>query len=94
MFQVFIRDLVRNLFREGNEAYQEGDWEGSLSHYSEALSIADYANSEEIHISDEVLEKLHVNRIACYSNKVICSARLQGAVAVGLQPCPSPGRAA
>ncbi|KAJ6655948.1 hypothetical protein lerEdw1_004533 [Lerista edwardsae] len=68
-YEVFIRDLVKNLFHEGNEAYQEGDWEGSLSHYSEALNIADYANSEGIHISDEVLEKLHVNRIACYSKK-------------------------
>ncbi|XP_066496957.1 zinc finger CCCH domain-containing protein 7A-like [Tiliqua scincoides] len=68
-YEVFIRDLVKNLFHEGNDAYQEGDWEGSLSHYSEALNIADYANSEGIHISDEVLEKLHVNRIACYSKK-------------------------
>nr|XP_060642730.1 zinc finger CCCH domain-containing protein 7A isoform X1 [Anolis sagrei ordinatus] len=68
-YEVFIRDLVKNLFHEGNEAYQEGDWEGSLSHYSEALNIADYASSEGIHISDEILEKLRVNRIACYSKK-------------------------
>lgn len=70
MFQIFIRELVKNLFNEGNDAYREGDWEGSLNHYSEALNIADYANSEGIHISDEILEKLHVNRIACYSKKV------------------------
>uniref|UniRef100_A0A670Z9R4 Zinc finger CCCH-type containing 7A n=1 Tax=Pseudonaja textilis TaxID=8673 RepID=A0A670Z9R4_PSETE len=68
-FQIFIRELVKNLFNEGNDAYREGDWEGSLNHYSEALNIADYANSEGIHISDEILEKLHVNRIACYSKK-------------------------
>uniref|UniRef100_A0A803SNS0 C3H1-type domain-containing protein n=1 Tax=Anolis carolinensis TaxID=28377 RepID=A0A803SNS0_ANOCA len=69
VFQVFIRDLVKNLFHEGNDAYRESDWEGSLSHYSEALNISDYASSEGIHISDEILEKLHVNRIACYSKK-------------------------
>ncbi|XP_026560247.1 zinc finger CCCH domain-containing protein 7A [Pseudonaja textilis] len=68
-YEIFIRELVKNLFNEGNDAYREGDWEGSLNHYSEALNIADYANSEGIHISDEILEKLHVNRIACYSKK-------------------------
>lgn len=67
-YELFIRDLVRNLFHEGNDVYREGDWRGSLSHYTEAINIADYANSEEIHVSDDVLEKLHVNRIACFSN--------------------------
>lgn len=70
MFQLFIRELVRNLFNEGNDVYQEGDWRGSLSHYTEAINIADYANSEEIHVSDDILEKLHVNRIACFSHMV------------------------
>ena len=70
MFQLFIRELVRNLFNEGNDVYREGDWRGSLSHYTEAINIADYANSEEIHVSDDILEKLHVNRIACFSNMV------------------------
>uniref|UniRef100_A0A8D0GSD0 Uncharacterized protein n=1 Tax=Sphenodon punctatus TaxID=8508 RepID=A0A8D0GSD0_SPHPU len=65
---LFIRELVRNLFNEGNDAYREGDWGASLNHYTEALSIAEYANSEEINISNEIQEKLHVNRIACYSN--------------------------
>uniref|UniRef100_A0A8D0FIS3 C3H1-type domain-containing protein n=1 Tax=Strix occidentalis caurina TaxID=311401 RepID=A0A8D0FIS3_STROC len=68
LFQLFIRELVRNLFNEGNDVYREGDWRGSLSHYTEAINIADYANSEEIHVSDDILEKLHVNRIACFSN--------------------------
>ncbi|EMP37325.1 Zinc finger CCCH domain-containing protein 7A [Chelonia mydas] len=67
-YELFIRGLVRNLFNEGNDAYREGDWGRSQSHYTEALNISDYANSEEIHISNEILEKLHVNRIACYSN--------------------------
>ncbi|KQK75713.1 hypothetical protein AAES_142221 [Amazona aestiva] len=65
---LFIRELVRKLFNEGNDVYREGDWRGSLSHYTEAINIADYANSEEIHVSDDILEKLHVNRIACFSN--------------------------
>ncbi|XP_062999631.1 zinc finger CCCH domain-containing protein 7A isoform X2 [Elgaria multicarinata webbii] len=68
-YEIFIWELVKNLFNEGNDAYRESDWEGSLNHYSEALNIADYASSEGIHISDEILEKLHVNRIACYSKK-------------------------
>ncbi|XP_042294296.1 zinc finger CCCH domain-containing protein 7A isoform X2 [Sceloporus undulatus] len=68
-YEVFIRELVKNLFNEGNDAYREGNWEGSLSHYSEALNIADYASSEGIHISNEILEKLRVNRIVCYSKK-------------------------
>lgn len=70
LLQLFIRELVRNLFNEGNDVYREGDWRGSLSHYTEAINIADYANSEEIHVSDDILEKLHVNRIACFSNMV------------------------
>lgn len=69
-FQIFIRELVKNLFNEGNDSYRECDWEGSMNHYSEALNIADYANSEGIHIPDDILEKLRVNRIACYSKKV------------------------
>ncbi|NWT45107.1 Z3H7A protein, partial [Chroicocephalus maculipennis] len=67
-YELFIRELVRNLFNEGNDVYREGDWRGSLSHYTEAINIADYANSEEIHVSDDILEKLHVNRTACFSN--------------------------
>ncbi|XP_006015582.1 zinc finger CCCH domain-containing protein 7A isoform X1 [Alligator sinensis] len=67
-YELFIRELVRNLFNEGNDAYRERDWGGSLSHYTEAINVADYANSEDIHISSEILEKLHVNRIACFSN--------------------------
>jgi len=79
LFQLFIRELVRNLFNEGNDVYREGDWRGSLSHYTEAINIADYANSEEIHVSDDILEKLHVNRIACFSKMV--SFSLNGMIA-------------
>ena len=66
-FKVYLGALVRNLFNEGNDVYRERDWNSSVSQYSEALSIADYAKSEEILIPKEIIEKLHINRIACYS---------------------------
>lgn len=67
-YAVYLRALVRNLFNEGNDVYRERDWNSSISQYTEALNIADYAKSEEILIPKEIIEKLHVNRIACYSN--------------------------
>ncbi|KAF7461119.1 zinc finger CCCH domain-containing protein 7A [Marmota monax] len=82
-YAVYLRALVRNLFNEGNDVYRERDWNSSISQYTEALNIADYAKSEEISIPKEIIEKLHINRIACYSNmgfhdKVVedCSAVL------------------
>nr|XP_010595604.1 zinc finger CCCH domain-containing protein 7A isoform X2 [Loxodonta africana] len=67
-YAVYLRALVRNLFNEGNDVYRERNWNGSISQYTEALNIADYAKSEEIVIPKEIVEKLHINRIACYSN--------------------------
>uniref|UniRef100_A0A8C5YY76 Zinc finger CCCH-type containing 7A n=1 Tax=Marmota marmota marmota TaxID=9994 RepID=A0A8C5YY76_MARMA len=67
-YAVYLRALVRNLFNEGNDVYRERDWNSSISQYTEALNIADYAKSEEISIPKEIIEKLHINRIACYSN--------------------------
>ncbi|ELW67646.1 Zinc finger CCCH domain-containing protein 7A [Tupaia chinensis] len=67
-YAVYLRALVRNLFNEGNDVYRERDWKSSISQYTEALNIADYAKSEEILIPKEIIEKLHINRIACYSN--------------------------
>ncbi|XP_054991976.1 zinc finger CCCH domain-containing protein 7A isoform X1 [Sorex araneus] len=67
-YAVYLRALVRNLFNEGNDVYREHDWSSSLSQYTEALNIADYAKTEEILIPKEIIEKLHINRIACYSN--------------------------
>lgn len=61
---------MRNLFNEGNDIYRERDWSSSISQYTEALNIAAYAKSEEIVIPKEIIEKLHINRIACYSNMV------------------------
>ncbi|GAB5583065.1 zinc finger CCCH domain-containing protein 7A [Prionailurus iriomotensis] len=67
-YAVYLRALVRNLFNEGNDVYREHDWNSSISQYTEALNIAGYAKSEEIVIPKEIIEKLHINRIACYSN--------------------------
>nr|XP_020022846.1 zinc finger CCCH domain-containing protein 7A isoform X3 [Castor canadensis] len=67
-YAVYLRALVRNLFNEGNDVYRDQDWNSSVSQYTEALNIADYAKSEDIVIPEEIIEKLRVNRIACYSN--------------------------
>lgn len=67
-YAVYLHALVRNLFNEGNDIYRECDWSSSLIQYSEALSIANYAKSEEILIPEEIIEKLRINCIACYSN--------------------------
>ncbi|XP_044160109.1 zinc finger CCCH domain-containing protein 7A [Bufo gargarizans] len=64
-YEVFIQKLIRNLFNEGNDLYREGLKDESINQYTEALSIASYASSEEIAITSETLEKLHVNRAAC-----------------------------
>uniref|UniRef100_A0A5F7ZNI6 Zinc finger CCCH-type containing 7A n=1 Tax=Macaca mulatta TaxID=9544 RepID=A0A5F7ZNI6_MACMU len=67
-YAVYLHALVRNLFNEGNDVYRERDWNNSISQYTEALNIADYAKSEEILIPKDIIEKLYINRIACYSN--------------------------
>ncbi|XP_076865357.1 zinc finger CCCH domain-containing protein 7A [Brachyhypopomus gauderio] len=67
-YEVFIQDLVRNLYGEGNDVFHEGEWARSVELYSEALSIAVYADSEEISIAPKMMEKLHANRAASYLN--------------------------
>uniref|UniRef100_A0A7N6F9M1 C3H1-type domain-containing protein n=1 Tax=Anabas testudineus TaxID=64144 RepID=A0A7N6F9M1_ANATE len=69
-FQVFIKDLVWNLFGEGNDVFKEGEWTKSIEMYTEALSVADYADSEDISIPAGLLEKLYANRAAAYLNIV------------------------
>lgn len=59
-----------NLFGEGNDVFQEGEWTKSIEMYTEALSIADYADSEDICVPTSVLEKLYANRAAAYLNIV------------------------
>uniref|UniRef100_A0AAQ5ZF32 C3H1-type domain-containing protein n=1 Tax=Amphiprion ocellaris TaxID=80972 RepID=A0AAQ5ZF32_AMPOC len=65
---VFIKDLVWNLFGEGNDVFKEGEWTKSIEMYTEALSIADYADSEDICVPTGLLEKLYANRAAAYLN--------------------------
>ncbi|KAL4659015.1 zinc finger CCCH domain-containing protein 7A [Arapaima gigas] len=67
-YDIFIQDLVRNLFGEGNDVYREGEWTKSIELYAEALSVADYADSEDISISAGIIEKLYANRAAAYLN--------------------------
>uniref|UniRef100_A0A671UER3 Zinc finger CCCH-type containing 7A n=1 Tax=Sparus aurata TaxID=8175 RepID=A0A671UER3_SPAAU len=67
-YEVFIKDLVWNLFGEGNDVFKEGEWTKSIEMYTEALSIADYADSEEICVPTGLMEKLYANRAAAYLN--------------------------
>lgn len=73
--QEFIQTLVRNLFAEGNDVFLEGEWAKSVELYTEALNIAEYAESEDIAISQEIKEKLHANRAASYLNIVSLCVR-------------------
>lgn len=68
--QVFIKDLVWNLFGEGNDVFKEGEWTKSIEMYTESLSIAEYADSEDICVPTGLLEKLYANRAAAYLNIV------------------------
>ncbi len=53
--------------------FLEGEWARSVELYTEALNIAEYAESEDIFISQNLREKLHANRAASYLNIVrIC----------------------
>ncbi|KAJ8344674.1 hypothetical protein SKAU_G00288670 [Synaphobranchus kaupii] len=67
-YEVFIQELVTKLFGEGNDIYNEGEWARSVELYTEALSIAEYADSEDICISSTMMEKLYANRAAAYLN--------------------------
>lgn len=59
-----------HLFGEGNDLFREGEWTKSIEMYTEALNIAEYADSEEICIPAGLLEKLYANRAAAYLNIV------------------------
>ncbi|XP_010793439.1 zinc finger CCCH domain-containing protein 7A isoform X2 [Notothenia coriiceps] len=69
-YELFIKDLVWNLFGEGNDVFREGDWTKSIEMFTEALSIAEYADSEDICVPASLLEKLYANRAAAYLNIV------------------------
>uniref|UniRef100_A0A671R9U0 Zinc finger CCCH domain-containing protein 7A-like n=1 Tax=Sinocyclocheilus anshuiensis TaxID=1608454 RepID=A0A671R9U0_9TELE len=67
-YEVFIQSLVRNLFGEANDVFLEGEWARSVELYTESLNIAEYAESEDIIISQDLKEKLYANRAASYLN--------------------------
>ncbi|XP_061702167.1 zinc finger CCCH domain-containing protein 7A isoform X2 [Syngnathoides biaculeatus] len=67
-YEMFIKDLIWNLFGEGNDVFKEGEWTKSIEMYTEALNIADYANSEDICVAVGLLEKLYANRAAACLN--------------------------
>lgn len=64
-----------HLFGEGNDLSREGDWTKSIEMYTEALNIAEYADSEDICIPSSLLEKLYANRAAAYLTIVPVSPR-------------------
>nr|DBA20315.1 TPA: hypothetical protein GDO54_016022 [Pyxicephalus adspersus] len=65
-YEIFVQRLIRNLYNEGNDLYKEGLKNDSINQYSEALSLASYAASEDIVINSETLGRLHVNRASCF----------------------------
>uniref|UniRef100_UPI00398F3997 zinc finger CCCH domain-containing protein 7B isoform X2 n=1 Tax=Pristiophorus japonicus TaxID=55135 RepID=UPI00398F3997 len=65
-YEAFLHRLVKNLLEEGNGLYREEDYKLALVQYVEALNVAQYAESDEVVISQHLLEKLYVNRAACY----------------------------
>ncbi|XP_077414351.1 zinc finger CCCH domain-containing protein 7A isoform X2 [Vanacampus margaritifer] len=67
-YEKFIKDLVWNLFGEGNDVFKEGEWTKSIEMYTEALSVADYADSEDISVATGLIEKLYANRAAACLN--------------------------
>ncbi|XP_060799080.1 zinc finger CCCH domain-containing protein 7A [Neoarius graeffei] len=65
-YEVFLQDLVRNLFGEGNDVFREGNWARSVELYTEALDVSEYAESEDIDVPCKTRERLHANRAAAY----------------------------
>ncbi|KAM4697785.1 zinc finger CCCH domain-containing protein 7A [Rhinophrynus dorsalis] len=68
-YEIFVQKLVKDLYNEGNDLYREGYIDDSINQYLEALSIADYAVTEDICIPNNTLERLYVNRAASYLDK-------------------------
>ncbi|KAM4632242.1 zinc finger CCCH domain-containing protein 7A isoform 1-T4 [Discoglossus pictus] len=65
-YEILIQKLVRNLYNEGNDLFRERNTNEAVNQYLEALSIVDYASSEDICMPNETLERLYLNRAACY----------------------------
>lgn len=65
-YKHFLQELVDNLYKEGNDLYHEDEVKLALGQYTEGLTVADYAASEELVLSQELLCRLFVNRSCCY----------------------------
>ncbi|XP_071983706.1 zinc finger CCCH domain-containing protein 7B isoform X2 [Engystomops pustulosus] len=65
-YKRFLQKLVEDLFTEGNDLYREDEVKLALGQYTEGLNVADYAASEELVLSQELLCRLLVNRSCCY----------------------------
>ncbi|XP_077308541.1 zinc finger CCCH domain-containing protein 7B isoform X5 [Lithobates pipiens] len=65
-YKHFLQELVENLYKEGNDLYHEDEVKLALGQYTEGLTVADYAASEELVLSQELLCRLFVNRSCCY----------------------------
>ncbi|XP_041943865.1 zinc finger CCCH domain-containing protein 7B-like isoform X2 [Alosa sapidissima] len=63
-YEVFLTQLVCNLLDEGNATFREGSWRKAVRHYSEGISVANYAREEALSIPTALLESLYLNRAA------------------------------
>ncbi|XP_043943032.1 zinc finger CCCH domain-containing protein 7B [Protopterus annectens] len=61
-YEAFLRKLVINLFVDGNFLFREGDHKSALAQYAEALNVAEYAATDDVTISPDLLCKLYINR--------------------------------
>ncbi|XP_066452458.1 zinc finger CCCH domain-containing protein 7B isoform X2 [Eleutherodactylus coqui] len=62
----FLQKLVEDLFTEGNDLYHESKVKVAMGQYTEGITVAEYAASEELSLSQELLCRLFVNRSCCY----------------------------
>ncbi|XP_040262728.1 zinc finger CCCH domain-containing protein 7B isoform X3 [Bufo bufo] len=65
-YKCFLQKLVEDLFTEGNDLYREGEVKLALGQYTEGLTVVEYAASDELVLSQELLCRLFVNRSCCY----------------------------
>ncbi|XP_074552268.1 zinc finger CCCH domain-containing protein 7B-like isoform X2 [Halichoeres trimaculatus] len=65
-YQDFLTQLVWNLLEEGNALFRDKDWEQAVKMFTEGLNVSDYAEAEEIHIPQGLLESLFVNRATAF----------------------------
>ncbi|XP_063078484.1 zinc finger CCCH-type containing 7Ba isoform X2 [Engraulis encrasicolus] len=61
-FKMFVTQLVCNLLEEGNATFREGNWKQAVWHYTEGISVLNYAIEEEASVPSVLLESLTLNR--------------------------------